>query len=99
MNRQARILRKKSIRAKVKGNQQRPRLNVFRSSKHIYASLINDQEGKTMTAASEKDIQSASELSKTEKAYLVGKAIGQKATKKGFKKVVFDRAASYITVE
>ncbi len=83
--------RKKSIKPKVLGTQERPRINVFRSSKHIYASLIDDKEGKTLLWVSESSIK-GEKLPKVEKAFLVGKNLGEKAVKKGFKKAVFDRA-------
>ncbi len=92
MDNQARNLRKKSIRKKVKGDKNRPRLNIFRSSLHIYANLVDDQEGKILVSASEKDIKGGGKLPKSERAFLVGKAIGEKALKKGFKEIVFDRA-------
>lgn len=92
MDKQARDLRKKGIRAHVKGSQKKPRLNVFRSNFHIYASLVDDLEGKTLVAASEKNIKPPGKLKKTERAFLVGKTIGEKALKKGFKEIVFDRA-------
>ena len=92
MNRKARILRKKSIRARIVGSKETPRLNVFRSNVHIYAALIDDLEGKTLVASSDKDIKGGEKLTKSERAYQVGKAIGQASIKEGFKKVVFDRA-------
>jgi large subunit ribosomal protein L18 len=92
MNERSRDLRKKSIRKKLKGTKQKPRLNVFRSSLHIYANLVDDSEGKILISTNEKDIKSSSKLPKIEKAFLVGRTIGEKALKKGFKEVVFDRA-------
>jgi len=80
------------IRKTVSGTTQRPRLAVFRSNKEIYAQLIDDVSGKTITAASsrDKDID-ASKVNKTEAAKLVGKAIAEKATKAGVDAVSFDR--------
>ena len=92
MDRQGRLLRKKAVRAKITGTSERPRLNVFRSSKHIYASLVDDRVGKVLIASSDKDIKTNEKLAKKGKAFLLGKAIAQKAIKKGFEKVVFDRA-------
>src|SRR3989344_5492667 len=92
MNRKARILRKKSIRVRVVGSKEIPRLNVFRSNVHIYAALIDDLDGKTLIMASDKNIKDGEKLTKSRRAYQVGKTIGQEAIKKGFKKVVFDRA-------
>lgn len=70
-----------------KGTTTRPRLSVFRSSKHIYAQLIDDSEGKTLVAIS--DIKGVG--TKKEKAYKVGKDLAEKAIKIKIKTVVFDR--------
>jgi len=80
------------IRKTVSGTEQRPRLAVFRSNKEIYAQLIDDVNGNTITAASsrDKDID-ASKVNKTEAAKLVGMAIAAKATKAGFESITFDR--------
>ena len=76
----------------ISGTEQRPRLAVFRSNKEIYAQLIDDVSGKTITAASsrDKDID-ASKVNKVEAAKLVGKAIAEKAQKAGVETVSFDR--------
>ena len=92
MDSAARSSRKRSIRKVISGTKIRPRLNVFRSSKHIYAALIDDSEGKTLVSVSEKDIKVKDKLPKTGKAFLVGKVIAEKAKKRGFSKVIFDRA-------
>ena len=92
MDRRAREHRKKNVRAKITGSSKCPRLNVFRSSKHIYAVIIDDQIGETLVSASEKDIKKEGKVEKQEKAFLVGKALAQKAKKKAFSKVVFDRS-------
>ncbi len=80
------------IRKTVSGTVQRPRLAVFRSNKEIYAQLIDDVSGKTITAASsrDKDID-ASKANKIEAAKLVGKAIAEKAVKAGVDTISFDR--------
>ncbi|MEM7186374.1 MAG: 50S ribosomal protein L18 [Bacteroidota bacterium] len=80
------------IRKSVSGTQQRPRLAVFRSNKEIYAQLIDDVSGNTITAASsrDKDID-ASKVNKTEAAKMVGQAIAAKAVKAGVESVTFDR--------
>ena len=80
------------IRKTVSGTEQRPRLAVFRSNKEIYAQLIDDVSGKTITAASsrDKDID-ASKVNKVEAAKLVGKSIAEKAVKAGVDTVSFDR--------
>ena len=99
-----RKLRHKRLRVLIKGTAERPRLNVFRSSKHIWVQLIDDQKGHTLLAASdleieknkqklsaeiEKEIESLK--AKEKKAFLVGQLIAQKAKKAGIEKVVFDR--------
>ncbi|MGY3792623.1 50S ribosomal protein L18 [uncultured Aquimarina sp.] len=83
---------RKRIRGTVSGTEQRPRLSVFRSNKEIYAQIIDDVTGKTISAASsrDKDIAAASG-SKAEKAGLVGKALAEKAMKAGVETVSFDR--------
>jgi large subunit ribosomal protein L18 len=80
------------IRKTVGGTESRPRLAVFRSNKEIYAQIIDDVSGKTITAASsrDKDID-ASKVNKTEAAKLVGKAIAEKAIKAGVETIAFDR--------
>jgi large subunit ribosomal protein L18 len=92
MNRKLREKRKMAIRGKTIGTNEIPRLNVYRSNKHIYAALIDDKNNKTLLSVREKDVSLKDKLNKTDKAYLVGKKIGEAATKKGFKEVVFDRA-------
>ena len=88
MNIAARKRRKKSIRAKVIGTSRKPRLNVFRSNKHISAALIDDRNGKTLIWVGERNLKGT----KSEKAFLVGQMIAEKATKKGLKEIIFDRA-------
>lgn len=83
---------KHTIRKKISGTAQSPRLSVFRSNKEIYAQLIDDVNGTTLAAASsrDKDIL-AQKVTKTEKSKLVGQAIAQKATSLGLTSCVFDR--------
>jgi large subunit ribosomal protein L18 len=78
----------------VAGTPERPRLAVYRSLKHIYAQVIDDQAGRTLVAASdlEKDLRSARNgKKKTEVAALVGEVVAKKAKAKGINAVVFDR--------
>ncbi len=92
---QARLKRKKRIRKKLVGIQNRPRLCVFRSAKHIYAQVIDDSRGRTITAASsmEKTVRENPESkNKVTTAKMVGKIIGQRAIEKGVERVVFDRS-------
>ncbi len=86
--------RHRRVRTKVNGTAERPRLNVFRSSKHIYAQVIDDQAGKTMAAASSIDSQIRSEFKhggNREAARKVGELLAKRAVDKGIKDVVFDR--------
>lgn len=80
------------IRKKVQGTQERPRLAVYRSTNHIYAQVIDDENGKTLAAASttEKDmgLKSGGNI---EAAQKVGKAIAERAISAGVNQVVFDR--------
>jgi len=83
---------KSRVRKIVSGTEARPRLSVFRSNKEIYAQVIDDVSGKTISAASsrDKDISSA-KGTKTEIAALVGKAVAEKALKAGVETTSFDR--------
>lgn len=86
-------LRKKRhnrIRRKISGTAECPRLNVFRSSKNIYAQIIDDVEGVTLASASTLD-NGVSEGTKVEQAAQVGKLIAERALEKDIKQVVFDR--------
>ncbi len=94
LKKKARLKRKKRIRKHLIGTQQRPRLNVFRSSKHIYAQVVDDENGRTIAAASslEKVVKEQPKFeNKVAVADFVGKLLGERAIKKGLKKVVFDR--------
>lgn len=88
--RDMRDLRHKRIRKRVKGTAERPRFAVFRSLKHIYAQLIDDEKGTTIIAASslEKKLENGGNL---EGAKLVGKLLAEKAKEKGIRRAVFDR--------
>jgi len=80
-------------RNKIFGIAQKPRLNVFRSSKHIYAQLIDDEKGHTLVAASSLDqkIKDGEGKTKTEVAREVGKLLADYALRQGITEVVFDR--------
>lgn len=88
--REARLKRKKRIRKKISGKQHRPRMVVFRSNKHIYAQIINDEQGYTYVASSTLSLKDISKLNK-ENAKLVGKRLAEKAKDINIEKVVFDR--------
>ena len=89
----ARAKRISRIRKNISGTNERPRLRVFKSNKHIYAQIIDDVAGKTMVAMStvEKDFDKGSEKGKVESAKKVGKVIAERALAVGIQKVVFDR--------
>jgi large subunit ribosomal protein L18 len=80
---------KKSIRGRISGTAERPRLTVFRSNKQIYAQVINDVEGKTLVAAS--SLKLTDKVSKKELAAKVGELIAKNAQVAGIRAVVFDR--------
>ena len=82
--------RHKRVRNKISGTAECPRLNVFRSNKNIYAQIIDDVAGVTLTSASTVDKDITVE-NKVEAAKAVGASIAKKATEKGIKEVVFDR--------
>lgn len=87
----ARLRRHRRVRGKISGTAERPRLDVFRSSKHIYAQLIDDTTGTTLAAASSMDKGFDGYGGNIDAAGKVGKAIAEKALAKGIKAVVFDR--------
>lgn len=80
---------KRGIRSRVFGTPEKPRLSVFRSNKDIYVQLIDDVHGKTLAAASSKNL--TDKTNKTEKSAQVGKAIAEKAAQAGITTCVFDR--------
>ena len=91
---ESRAARQKRVRKKVFGTTDKPRLNVFRSIKHIYAQVIDDYNGKTLAAASSADKELKGKVAyggNMEAAKNVGLLIARRATGKGVKTVVFDR--------
>ena len=87
----ARLHRHLRVCGKVSGTAQRPRLNVFRSSKNIYAQVIDDVAGVTLAAASTLDKEFAGYGGNKEAARKVGEMIAKRAIDKGITEVVFDR--------
>ena len=86
--------RHRRIRYRISGVEERPRLNVFRSLKHIYAQIIDDREGRTLASASTLEPQLKEELAGTGNlvaAQKVGELIARRALDCGIKEVVFDR--------
>ncbi|RME17176.1 MAG: 50S ribosomal protein L18 [Bdellovibrio sp.] len=82
------------IRKKLSGTSERPRLAVFRSSRHIYAQLIDDTQGKTLVSASTLEIKSGDKkgFSSREAAKTIGEKLAKRALEKNIKNVVFDRS-------
>ena len=88
------------VRKKIFGTAETPRLSVYRSLNHIYVQVIDDKKGVTLCSAStmEKDVKSAvKDMTKTDAAKVVGKAVAEKALKNGVKQVVFDRGGYLYT--
>lgn len=79
------------IRERLRGSEERPRLAVFRSLKHIYVQVIDDRRGHTVAAASSSEKKGAGNGGNVAGAKQVGKLIAERAQAKGVKKVVFDR--------
>ncbi|NOT33835.1 MAG: 50S ribosomal protein L18 [Candidatus Eisenbacteria bacterium] len=88
-----RQIRRYRIRNRVTGSGDRPRLSVYRSSKHIYAQIIDDARGVTLAAASSRDSLDGrvDGKGKTAVCAAVGKLLAERAKEKGFAKVCFDR--------
>jgi len=89
----ARLKRKKRIRKNLVGTQERPRLSVFRSAKHIYAQVIDDAKGHTLVSMSslDKSVTGEDIKGKCDQARKVGKLLAEKAKSAGIEKVVLDR--------
>ena len=89
-----RIRRKGSIRLRMSGTAERPRLSVFRSTRYVYAQAVDDTTGRVLASAGELDATVKAQLAgkaKKERARIVGKAIGEKLVGTGVKAVIFDR--------
>ena len=87
--RQKRIMRHRRVRARISGTKLRPRLNVFRSNRHLHLQLIDDEAGQTVISASTLEVKD--KLKKAELAQAAAKLLAEKALKAGIKTVVFDR--------
>ncbi len=92
MKRIRRQKRARRTRAKILGTAERPRLSVFRSNKHIYAQLINDDKGATLVNASDLEIKNE-KGAKINKANSVGQLIAKKALDLKISEVVFDKGS------
>ena len=89
---EGRARRKRRIRKKISGNGERPRVSVFRSSKHIYAQAIDDSKGTTVaTVSTLSDGLKGAEGTKTDDAKAVGAALAKALKEKGIEEVIFDR--------
>jgi large subunit ribosomal protein L18 len=89
-----RLRRQRRVRNRLSGTTQRPRLAVFRSSKHIYAQMINDESGTTLVSASSMDPEVKAQVKyggNKAAAALVGRVVAERARKAGIDKICFDR--------
>ena len=87
----ARLRRHRRVRSKISGTAARPRLDVFRSAKHIYSQVIDDVQGVTLASASSMDKDFNAYGGNVEAAKKVGEAIAKKCLEKGITEVVYDR--------
>lgn len=90
----ARVKRHLRVRKKIQGTAERPRLNIFRSSKHMYAQIIDDVKGVTLVSASTLDKELRDQITNggnVEAAQKVGELVAKRAKEKGIDRVVFDR--------
>ncbi|OGM21252.1 50S ribosomal protein L18 [Candidatus Woesebacteria bacterium RIFCSPHIGHO2_01_FULL_38_9b] len=94
----SRQIRRKRIRDKVEGTKLRPRLSVFRSNKHIYTQIIDDEKGLTLVSANDLELvkkgtsNNSEKISKAVISEKVGELLAEKSLKKKIDKVVFDRS-------
>ncbi len=88
--RAARLTRHRRLRRRLSGTGERPRLNVFRSARFTYAQVIDDASGRTIAAASSRELPKG-ESRKSDAAKQVGKMVAERAKAKGVSAVVFDR--------
>ena len=93
----ARLRRHKRVRKLISGTAQRPRLNVFRSLKHIYAQIIDDVNGKTLASASSLEKDFGVYGGNKEAAFKVGKTVAERALANKIETVVFDRGGFVYT--
>lgn len=93
--RRRRLRRHKRVRKKIYGTPERPRICIYRSLKHIYAQIVDDAQGKTLTTVSSLSPEVRAKIKRgdnIEAARMVGELLGKKAQELGIKRVVFDRA-------
>ena len=90
--RRARVRRHVRVRRKISGTAERPRLAVYRSNRHIYAQLVDDDAARTLIAASDREVEGAAgPEGKTAPAKAVGELLAERAKAAGIDRVVFDR--------
>jgi len=91
----ARMRRRRRIRKKIRGTEERPRLSVFRSARHVYAQIIVDVSGETLASASTMcgEIRGRGKTGNIEAAKKVGALLAKRAGKRGIQSVTFDRGA------
>ena len=97
---QARKRRHRRVRKKLSGTAARPRMNVYRSNRHVFVQVIDDVEGRTLVSCSTIDKELApqlTELKKAEAAKLVGQTVAARAKDVGIETVVFDRGGFMFT--
>jgi len=87
----ARARRIARVRAQVNGTAERPRLSVRRTLKHVYVQLVDDVAGRTLAAASDREVKAEKDAHKSGVAFLVGKLAAERVVAKGIKRAVFDR--------
>lgn len=89
---QHRIMRHARVRSKIMGTKERPRISVFKSSKHVFVQFIDDKSGKTILSSKVISTgKSKVKGTKIDKALKVGEMVGEKAKEAGIKEAVFDR--------
>ena len=89
--REARLRRHRRVRGKIRGTAERPRLAVFRSNRGVFAQLVDDDSGRTVTSASWTGLPKSFKGGKTEQAAEVGKQLAANAREAGVQTAVFDR--------
>jgi large subunit ribosomal protein L18 len=78
-------------RSRITGSAERPRASIFRSDRHVSIQLIDDSSGKTLCAASDRELKKATKMKKSDVAQAVGELIADKAVKMNITRVIFDR--------
>lgn len=86
-----RAKRHKRIRAKILGTPERPRLNVFKSNKHLYGQLIDDSRGITLASASDREVEKKENQKPKDLALELGRLLAQKAKRVKLESIIFDR--------